>query len=90
MITATTGYRVQAVALYHSADVEEGQLYLIHTELFDEREQGVAVAAQAVGKGQATVVGVRPGFRGFWPYSFKLVTNAAFLSGAGEVETISI
>ncbi len=84
------GPKAQAVALYHSADVEPGQLYLIHTELFDERENGVAVAAQSVGKGLATVIGVRPGFRAFWPYSFKLVTNAAFLSGAGGVETVTL
>ena len=84
------GAKAQTVASYHSADVEPGQLFLIHTELFEESEGGVAVAAQSLGDGVAAVIGVRPGFRAFWPYTFKLVTNAAFMSAAGKPETVTL
>ncbi len=84
------GAKAQTVAAYHSADVEPGQLFLIHTELFDESEGGVAVAAQPLGDGAAAVIGVRPGFRAFWPYTFKLVTNAAFMSTARQPETVTL
>lgn len=84
------GEEVKAVAYYHSADCNPEERYMIRTELFAESEKGLAVAYQQVGKGQVTVVGVRPGFRAFWPYSFKLVSNAVFQSAAGEEQTVKL
>jgi hypothetical protein len=84
------GAGVQALARYHAADVNPGERYLVHTELFDAKEGGIAVAAQNVGDGRVIVVGIRPGFRAFWRYTFKLVSNAALASAADEPQTVTV
>lgn len=82
------GDNVKALAHYHSADVYPDERYLIHAELFNEEEKGIAVAAQQYGTGNVIVAGIRPGFRAFWRYSFKLVSNAALASVAGASESV--
>jgi hypothetical protein len=87
------GAGVEALARYYAADVNPSERYLIHTEhteLFDAKEGGIAVAAQNVGNGRVIVVGIRPGFRAFWRYSFKLVSNAALASAADAPQTVTL
>jgi hypothetical protein len=84
------GEGVRALAYYDSADVNPDERYLIKTELFDAREQGIAIAAQDVGEGQVIVVGIRPGFRAFWRYAFRMVSNVALASAAGEPQSVTL
>jgi hypothetical protein len=84
------GAGVTALAYYDGADVNPDERYLLHAELFDAREKGIAVALQQVGEGNVIVSGIRPGFRAFWRYAFKLVSNTALASAAAAPQSVTL
>lgn len=84
------GEGVTALAYYDGADVNPDERYLLHAELFDAREKGIAIALQQVGEGNVIVSGIRPGFRAFWRYAFKLVSNTALASAAAAPQTVTL
>jgi hypothetical protein len=68
----------QVLAMYDHAEPDPDVPYVINPELFNLEHKGVAVAAANNGEGRVTVIGVRPGFRGMWRHSIRLITNAVF------------
>ncbi len=78
------GSGVTTVAQYDHADYDPTMHIVVHAEHFNLDEGGIAVAAARYGAGSVTVIGVRPGFRGIWNHSFKLITNAIFWQSSDE------
>jgi hypothetical protein len=73
-----------AMASYDQVDHNPGTRQLIQEEYLTRAKQGVALAHQKRGEGHVVVTGIRPGFRGVWINTWKLISNAAFLSVAEE------
>ncbi len=85
------GPGVTTVALYDHAEYDPNLHVVMHAEHFNLSEGGIAVAAARYGTGSVTVVGVRPGFRGIWKHSFKLITNAILWQASSEAaESITL
>ena len=75
---------VEVVARYQRVEHEPADHYVVQPERFEAAEGGIAVATSNYGRGRATVIGVRPGFRGYWTHTNKLISNAIFAAaGAG-------
>lgn len=83
-IFKTADSEVEVVALYHTVEHEPEDHYVVQAKRFDASEEGVAVASGAFGQGQATAIGVRPGFRAYWTHSNKFVTNAIFVAAGAR------
>jgi hypothetical protein len=79
-----------ALASYYRVDHDPERLQIINESFLTEAEGGVAIAHQQVGKGQVVVIGVRPGFRALWTNTWKLISNAVFLSSAKDKKQVSL
>lgn len=79
-----------ALASYYRVDHDPQRLQIINESFLTEAEGGVAIAHQELGKGQAVVIGVRPGFRALWTNTWKLLSNGIFLSSAKEQKQVSL
>jgi glutamine amidotransferase-like uncharacterized protein len=84
------GEGAQAIACYQDVEYDPDDHHVVQPELFRQKPQGLAVATQAVGKGQATVIGIRPGFRAFWTQTCKLISNAVFYAVSDKVYNITL
>ncbi len=72
------------LASYYHVDHDPSSLQVVQESYLTEAEGGIAIASQRVGNGQATVMGIRPGFRAVWTNTWKLLGNAVFLSPAQD------
>jgi len=84
------GKGAKVLASYYRVDHDPASRQVIQGSFLTEAAGGVAIASQQVGKGQAVVVGVRPGFRALWTNTWKLLSNAIFLGTAGEPQTFTL
>lgn len=84
------GKGAKVLASYYRVDHDPASRQVIQESFLTEAAGGVAIASQQVGKGQAVVVGVRPGFRALWTNTWKLLSNAIFLGTAGEPQTFTL
>jgi hypothetical protein len=78
------GKDVIPLATYYRVDHDPARHQVIREPFLTDQERGLAIALQKQGKGQAAIIGLRPGFRAVWTYTWKLLSNAIFLSVAEE------
>jgi len=76
------GEKVAALASYYHVDHEPANRRIVKEAFFSDEKGGTAIASANVGQGHVAVLGIRPGFRGVWTNTWKLISNTVFLSVA--------
>ena len=75
------GRGATAVAVYSGADADPEASALIRPEVLDGAKGHAAILHGRVDRGQVTVFGIEPAFRGAWWSTARLLANALYLGG---------